>query len=282
MLRDASSWCGIPRKTWLSSGPSACLDGGGNEGRMAGQSAASRSSIVASAGAEATVAAADELRDDRASARKSKSVLQPPLGIRLTIDVEEHHGARRTTFWARIRWNDPMTGRRESLKRSYATLEEAERWVERMQRSATTGVGGHQSYGDVVTILATTALRISEVSGLVVGDIDLDRGLLQVNRHTYPGRGGLVTKQTKGRRRRVVPITEPLRATLERLTGGRQSDERLVRGPRGGVITTATLRGATGWDELVDELGLPDLVRHGLRHTALTWMADAGVELHLL
>ena len=23
-------------------------------------------------------------------------------------------------------------------------------------------------------------------------------------------------------------------------------------------------------------------VRHGLRHTALTWMADAGVDLHLL
>jgi integrase len=50
----------------------------------------------------------------------------------------------------------------------------------------------------------------------------------------------------------------------------------------GGVITTATLRDATGWDKLVDELGLPGLVRDGLRHTALTWMADAGVELHLL
>jgi integrase len=48
------------------------------------------------------------------------------------------------------------------------------------------------------------------------------------------------------------------------------------------VITTATLRDATGWDELVDDLGLAGLVRHGLRHTALTWMADAGVELHLL
>jgi integrase len=24
------------------------------------------------------------------------------------------------------------------------------------------------------------------------------------------------------------------------------------------------------------------LVRHGLRHTALTWMADAGVDLHIL
>jgi integrase len=32
----------------------------------------------------------------------------------------------------------------------------------------------------------------------------------------------------------------------------------------------------------VEDLGLAGLVRHGLRHTALTWMADAGVELHLL
>ena len=26
----------------------------------------------------------------------------------------------------------------------------------------------------------------------------------------------------------------------------------------------------------------PGLVRHGLRHTALTWMADAGIDLHIL
>ena len=40
--------------------------------------------------------------------------------------------------------------------------------------------------------------RISEVSGLRVGDIDLVRGLIHVHRQTYPGRGGLVTKETKG------------------------------------------------------------------------------------
>ena len=103
-----------------------------------------------------------------------------------------------------------------------------------------------------------------------------------MRRQTYPGRGGLITKETKGPRRRPVPIIEPLRATLDRLTVGRARDARLLVGPRGGVITTATLRDATGWDELVDDLGLAGLVRHGLRHTALTWMADAGVELHLL
>src|SRR5215218_7782317 len=43
--------------------------------------------------------------------------------------------------------------------------------------------GGHQTWGDCVMILATTALRISEVAGLQVGDVDLLRGLLTVRRH---------------------------------------------------------------------------------------------------
>ena len=50
--------------------------------------------------------------------------------------------------------------------------------------------GGHQAWGDCVMILATTALRISEVAGLHVVDVDLQRGLLTVRRQTYPGRGG--------------------------------------------------------------------------------------------
>jgi integrase len=79
-----------------------------------------------------------------------------------------------------------------------------------------------------------------------------------------------------------VPIIDPLRPTLERLTSGRRAEERLLVGPRGGVITTATLRDATNWDTLVTQLGQAGLVRHGLRHTALTWMADAGIELHIL
>lgn len=139
-----------------------------------------------------------------------------------------------------------------------------------------------QCWGDVVTLLATTAMRISEVSGLVVGDVNLTTGLIHVERQTYPGRGGLITKTTKGRRRRVVPIIDPLRPTLERLTFDRTASSRLVVGPRGGVITTATLRDATRWDEVVERLGLAGLVRHGLRHTALTWMADAGTDLYVL
>jgi integrase len=142
--------------------------------------------------------------------------------------------------------------------------------------------GGHQCWGDMVMLLACTAMRVSEVSGLMVGDVQLDVGLIAVRRQTYPGRGGLVTKSTKGRRSRVVPIIDPLRPTLERLVHGRSPGDRLLVGPRGGVITTATLRDATKWNQLVSRLGYPTLVRHGLRRTALTWMADSGVPLHVL
>ncbi len=48
------------------------------------------------------------------------------------------------------------------------------------------------------------------------------------------------------------------------------------------MLTTATVRDATKWDELVTNLGLPNLTRHGLRHTGATWLADAGVPLHVL
>ncbi|AKG41605.1 integrase family protein [Streptomyces xiamenensis] len=57
---------------------------------------------------------------------------------------------------------------------------------------------------------------------------------------------------------------------------------RLFTGPRVGRITTAVLRDATHWDGVVVALGYEHLRRHDLRHTGLTWMADAGVKVHVL
>jgi len=51
------------------------------------------------------------------------------------------------------------------------------------------------------------------------------------------------------------------------LAGG-NPDARLFTGPRGGRITTATLRDATSWDDVVTELGYEQLKRHSLRHPA--------------
>ena len=140
----------------------------------------------------------------------------------------------------------------------------------------------HQSYSDHVLLAALLAARGSEVAGLRVGDIDWRHRVVTIERQIFPGYGGLVTKQPKGRQARQVPILKPLEPVLKRLTAGRATDEPLLRGPRGGVLTSATVRDATGWDALVAGLGLPDLTRHGLRHTGATWMADSGIPLHVL
>ncbi|MFF0637556.1 tyrosine-type recombinase/integrase [Nocardia sp. NPDC004151] len=56
----------------------------------------------------------------------------------------------------------------------------------------------------------------------------------------------------------------------------------MFAGPRGGRIQVTVLRRATRWDEVVATLGYEHLRRHSLRHTGLTWFADAGVPVHRL
>ena len=105
-----------------------------------------------------------------------------------------------------------------------------------------------------------------------------------MRRQTTPSPGDLIDKGTKGRRARVVPIIqEEVREwVLSRLDKAADDQARLSTGPRAGRITTAVLRDATQWDEAVAALGYPQLRRHDLRHTGLTWLADAGVPVHVL
>ncbi|WP_206642108.1 tyrosine-type recombinase/integrase [Nonomuraea polychroma] len=99
-----------------------------------------------------------------------------------------------------------------------------------------------------------------------------------VRRQTTPSTGGLADKDTKGKRARKVPIIAEVRElVLRRLnSAGADPAARLFTGPRGGRISTAVLRDATHRDEVVAKLGYEHLRRHDLRHTGLTWMADAG------
>lgn len=103
-----------------------------------------------------------------------------------------------------------------------------------------------------------------------------------MRRQTTPSPGGLVDKGTKGKRARTVPLIEDIRElVLSRISAAnRDPDARLFTGPRDGRITTAVLRDPTSWDEAVGRLGYEHLRRHDLRHTGLTWMADAGVPVH--
>ncbi|WP_219462987.1 tyrosine-type recombinase/integrase [Nonomuraea rhizosphaerae] len=142
----------------------------------------------------------------------------------------------------------------------------------------------YAGWGRTVIFAACTAARIGEVSGVRVGDIDTDTWTWTVRRQTTPSPGGLADKGTKGKRARKVPIIVEIQdLVLERLNAaGRDPAARLFTGPKGGRISTAVLRDATHWDQVVAGLGYEHLRRHDLRHTGLTWMADAGVPMHVL
>lgn len=144
--------------------------------------------------------------------------------------------------------------------------------------------GNPKVWGDVVEFAGCTGARIGEVSGCRVGDLDTTNWVWTVCRQTTPAPGGLVDKGTKGKRRRHVPLIPEIRDLVERriaATDG-SKDARVFTAPRGGRITTAVLRDATDWDSVVTKLGFEHLRRHDLRHTALTWFADAGVMVHHL
>ncbi|MFD4788982.1 tyrosine-type recombinase/integrase [Streptomyces sp. NPDC058459] len=142
----------------------------------------------------------------------------------------------------------------------------------------------YRGWGDIVLFAASTAARIGEVSGCRVADIDTSQWIWTVRRQTTPAPGGLTDKGTKGKRARKVPIIEEIRPLVAQriLSAGPAPDARLFTGPRGGRVSTAVLRDATHWDEVVTRLGYEHLRRHDLRHTGLTWLADAGVPIHVL
>jgi len=139
-------------------------------------------------------------------------------------------------------------------------------------------------WGEVVIFAACTAARIGEVAGARSADIDTSAWTWTVRRQTTPSPGGLIDKGTKGKRARTVPLIDEIRPLIQRRldAAGHDPAARVFTGPRGGRITTAVLRDATHWDEVVARLGHEHLRRHDLRHTGLTWMADAGVPVHVL
>ena len=88
------------------------------------------------------------------------------------------------------------------------------------------------------------------------------------------------------KRARKVPIIEEARELVAtRLAVVHEDDGRLFTGPRGGRITTAVLRDATHWDEVVTRLGYEHLRRHDLRHVdrskQLDLLAEAREEVRV-
>lgn len=123
----------------------------------------------------------------------------------------------------------------------------------------------------ILELLYATGVRVGELCGLDVDDVDDDRRVLRV--------------LGKGSKERVVPYGAPAHAALRnwRLEGRPGlvrpgSGPALFLGDRGGRIGPRSVRRMVH-ARLSTLPGLPDLGPHGLRHTAATHLLEGGADL---
>ncbi|WP_243723403.1 tyrosine recombinase XerC [Actinomadura sp. 7K507] len=123
----------------------------------------------------------------------------------------------------------------------------------------------------VLEVLYGTGVRVSELCGLDIDDLDAGRGTVRVL-----GKGG---------RERTVPMGEPAaRAVRDWLRAGRpalaaeDSGPALFLGARGGRLHPTSARRIV--HARISEVGqVPDLSPHGLRHSAATHLLEGGADL---
>lgn len=132
----------------------------------------------------------------------------------------------------------------------------------------------------LLEVLYATGIRVSELCGLDIDDLDLGRRTIRVF-----GKGG---------KERTVPVGEPaIRAIEEWRQRGRptlatpQSGPALFLGARGGRLHPTTARRAVHTNiarvnDLLDAQrgdSVRDLSPHGLRHSAATHLLEGGADL---
>jgi len=123
----------------------------------------------------------------------------------------------------------------------------------------------------MLEVLYATGIRVGELVGLDVDDVDRDRNVLRVF--------------GKGRKERSVPFGRPAARALDLWLGsGRPAlmadgaGAALFLGVRGRRIDQRAVRRLVH-QRLVDVPGAPDMGPHGLRHTAATHLLEGGADL---
>lgn len=134
--------------------------------------------------------------------------------------------------------------------------------------------------GDVVTILAYTGLRWSELVGLRVKDVDLTARRLYIRRAAPEVEGRIIIGPPKTRAGiRTVPLPQVVVEIFQRRMRGRDPDEPAVRSPNGTMLRSNNWRRHTHWNEALTKTGLAPLTIHDLRHTYASLARKSGADL---
>lgn len=145
--------------------------------------------------------------------------------------------------------------------------------------------------GDVLTALACTGMRISELANLRWNDIDFISNVIKLTDESARAvRGGRKIRQIKNRRSRSFAIHPDLCKVLERID--RHPDGRVFHGPRGGLLKPDVARRTLIKDVLTPlakrfptpdgEVGFKDGRLNSFRQYFCSVCANTGVPEHVV
>lgn len=156
-----------------------------------------------------------------------------------------------------------------SEEQARTLLDAAQEYAEGLRGQGSSGEALAARDLAILEFLYATGVRVSELCGLDLGDIDRSRSMARV--------------LGKGNKERQVPVgcpaMEALEAWLElrnRLVSAR-SDRAVFLGARGARIDQRTVRALVHNAAL--RAGVPDLGPHALRHTTATHVLSGGADL---
>lgn len=134
-----------------------------------------------------------------------------------------------------------------------------------------------------VQLLPWLGLRVSELSGLQVHDINLATKQVRVIRAvTRPGGTAVVGEPKSDAGRRVIPIPDQIIPILTTLTKGKAASSHLISAARGGYWDPKAWRRQVDWEHTCKQVGHEHIRLHDLRHTYATIVRAAGGDLKTL
>jgi len=155
--------------------------------------------------------------------------------------------------------------------------------------AALTKLEGHMLH-PIVSLALATGIRRGEICGLQWGDLDLDRAVLRVERSVEETRAGLRLKPPKTKRGRRNVSLPAATVTILRAHKVQQMELRLALGLGKADASTPVFSDIEGrllkplnithaWRYFVATSGLPKVTFHALRHTHVSTLISAGVDI---
>lgn len=133
----------------------------------------------------------------------------------------------------------------------------------------------HELAADMLEVAALTGMRVSEVAGLAVGEIDLDLGVIRVRRQlgriAPRQRVELKTRQS----RRDIPISAELEPLLRRRIAGRDAAELVFLSASGDPVSIERVGAVV--KVAADHAGASRVHFHAVRHHFASHLLTAGV-----